>query len=404
MNNPTTAIGYESPNRKAWRRFLRNRAAIWGLLVILAACLIALFGHFIAPDHSPDADERLYEIGKAAPGYQIKVLQIKKSHETLAVPCGIWQQFVVGCADADKLLPINDYSLLGNTLVVEKYMGQGRMAQTDSLSAVSVVWGAVDSCVWVSKDGVGFNTSAGDWQWVSNKELQQNIAARISQKRYWLGTDKEGRDNLSRLMLGTRISLSVGFMAVLISLLLGVFLGAVAGYFRGTVDNIISAIINLFWSIPLLLLVFALMMVLERAFWQVYLAIGLTMWVGTARLVRGQVLSLREHDFVSAASGLGASHSRIIVRHILPNLLGPVLVLAAADFANAIIIEAGLTFLGIGVQPPAPSWGAMLHEYYSYIGTNKAFLALIPGSAICLLVLAFNMVGNGLRDALDVRG
>lgn len=391
-----------SPNRKAWLRFWRNKTAIVGLLFIIAACWAAVFGHFIAPDPSPNTDERLYEIGKAAPGYSIKVFRLKKTPEP--PQCSFWQKLTVGCENPHKLLPINDYKIEGDAVKIEKYMGQGRMAQTEYLPMAGLFWGGIDSCVQVGTSGISFDKTDGGWQWVSNTQIQQTVEACVGKQHYCLGTDKEGRDNLSRLLLGTRISLSVGLMAVLISLVIGIFLGATAGYFRGFADDIISAFINLFWSIPLLLLVFALMMVLERAFWQVYLAIGLTMWVSTARLVRGQVMSLREYDFVTAANSLGAGHWRIITRHILPNLMGPVLVLAASDFANAIIIEAGLTFLGIGVQPPAPSWGAMLHEYYSYIGTDKAFLALIPGAAICLLVLAFNMVGNGLRDALDVKG
>ena len=141
-----------------------------------------------------------------------------------------------------------------------------------------------------------------------------------------------------------------------------------------------------------------------RDFWQIYLAVGLTMWVEVARMVRGQVLSMRQKEFVEAAYSLGVGHTQIIFKHILPNIMGPIVVVAASDFASAIIIEAGLSFLGIGVQPPTPSWGSMLNEYYGYIGTSKAFLALIPGFAIMLLVLAFNLLGNGLRDALDVKG
>ncbi|MCL4116032.1 UNVERIFIED_CONTAM: hypothetical protein GTU68_057963 [Idotea baltica] len=233
--------------------------------------------------------------------------------------------------------------------------------------------------------------------------MQNSIENNVSKQSYLLGTDKFGRDNLSRLVLGVRVSLSIGLMAVLISLFIGVTLGALAGYYRGWVDDLIMWIINVFWSIPLLLWVFALILALGREFWQIYLAVGLTMWVEVARIVRGQFFSLREKEYVEAAHSLGLSDMRVIFKHILPNTIGPLTVITAANFASAIIIEAGLSFLGIGVQPPQPSWGIMLNEYYSYIGTSKAFLAFIPGMAILLLTLAFNLVGNGIRDALDVK-
>jgi len=157
------------------------------------------------------------------------------------------------------------------------------------------------------------------------------------------------------------------------------------------------------WAIPTLLLVFAIALALGRGFWQIFVAVGLTMWVDAARVIRGQVMSLREMLYIEAARSLGFSHFRTILLHILPNVLGPLMVVAAANFATAILIEAGLSFLGIGVQPPTPSWGGMLSENYGYIIGANPFLAIIPGLAIMLMVLAFNVVGNGLRDALDVR-
>jgi peptide/nickel transport system permease protein len=161
--------------------------------------------------------------------------------------------------------------------------------------------------------------------------------------------------------------------------------------------------INVIWSIPTLLLVFAITLILGKGFWQVFIAIGLTMWVNIARLIRGQVLAVREMEYIDAARALGFSHTRIIFRHILPNVMGPVMVVAASNFASAIVIEAGLSFLGLGVQPPQPGWGLMIKENYNFIITHNPMLALAPGFAIMLLVLAFNMLGNGLRDALQVR-
>jgi ABC-type dipeptide/oligopeptide/nickel transport system permease subunit len=166
---------------------------------------------------------------------------------------------------------------------------------------------------------------------------------------------------------------------------------------------VIMWLINVIWSIPTLLLVFAITLALGKGFWQVFIAVGLTMWVNVARLVRGQVLAEREKEYVEAGRALGFSNARIIFYHILPNILGPVMVIAASNFASAIVIEAGLSFLGVGVQPPQPSWGLMIKENYNFIITNNPVLALAPGIAIMLLVLAFNLLGNGLRDALNMK-
>ena len=173
-------------------------------------------------------------------------------------------------------------------------------------------------------------------------------ASFITTKKFWLGTDKFGRDILSRIIIGTRVSLSVGLITVIISLSIGVLLGSLAGYFRGRIDNIIMWLTNIIWSIPTLLLVFAITFALGKGFWQVFIAVGLTMWVNVARLVRGQVLSIRELEYIEATRVLGFSHFRTIFRHILPNIMGPVLVIAASNFASAIVIEAGLSFFGGG--------------------------------------------------------
>ena len=161
--------------------------------------------------------------------------------------------------------------------------------------------------------------------------------------------------------------------------------------------------INVIWSIPTLLLVIAISFALGKGFWQIFIAIGLTMWVDVARVVRGQVISLKEQEFVEAGKALGYSGFHIIFKHILPNVLGTVIVLAASNFSSAILMEAGLSFLGLGVQPPTPSWGMMMKENYAYIVLDQAYLAIIPGIAIMLLVLAFMLVGSALRNAISVK-
>ena len=205
-----------------------------------------------------------------------------------------------------------------------------------------------------------------------------------------------------RLLLGVRISLLTGFIAVIISLTIGILLGAMAGYLGEKVDDIIMLLINTVWSIPTLLLVFAIVLALGRGVGIIFLAVGLTMWVDVARIVRGQVLAYRKVQFVEAVQVMGFSTPRILMKHIIPNILGPIMVIAAANFATAILIEAGLSYLGFGIQPPSPSWGTMLNENYGYAIGGKPFLALVPALAIMIIVLAFNLIGNGLRDALDV--
>ncbi len=225
----------------------------------------------------------------------------------------------------------------------------------------------------------------------------------IIRRRFILGTDRFGRDVLSQLMIGTRVSLSVGFISVFISVFLGISLGGIAGYFRGWIDDVIVWFINVIWSFPTLLLVIAITFALGKGFWQVFVAVGLSMWVEVARVVRGQVIGLREKEYVEAARALGFGHLRILFKHILPNVMGVVIVISAANFATAILLEAGLSFLGIGVQPPMPSWGTMINENKGYLILDQAYLAILPGICICLMVLSFMLIGNGLRDAMDVR-
>lgn len=205
------------------------------------------------------------------------------------------------------------------------------------------------------------------------------------------------------MLIGIRISLSIGFVAVFISLVIGISLGAIAGYYGGKIDQAIMWLINVTWSIPTLLLVIAITLVLGKGFWQVFIAVGLTMWIEVARVVRGQFISIKNEQYVTAAKTLGIPDRSIMLKHILPNAIAPVIVISAANFAAAILIESGLSFLGIGAQPPIPSWGAMIKNHYSYIIVGKAYLAIIPGLGIMSLVMALMLIGNALRDAFDVK-
>jgi len=222
----------------------------------------------------------------------------------------------------------------------------------------------------------------------------------IESQTFWFGTDLMGRDLLSRLLLGMRSTLKIGVFAVLVSLLVGISIGMLAGYFGGKVDQILTWLMQVVWSVPSIMLVIAFSLALGRGAWQVYLAVGLTLWVDVARLVRGEARRLREQEFVQAAQVLGYSSIRIMMHHLLPNMLGPILIMAAAQFASAILVESGLSFLGLGIQPPAPSLGMMIREHYPYILTRSAWLAIAPGVVISLMVLTCNLLSTGMSDLL----
>ena len=220
--------------------------------------------------------------------------------------------------------------------------------------------------------------------------------------RHWFGTDELGRDVLTRVIYGAKVSLKVGFVAVGLAVLIGTSVGLVAGYYGGWADSLLMRLVDVMLCFPTFFLILAVIAMLEPSIWYIMIIIGLTGWMGVARLVRAEVLSLREREFVLAARGLGASDFRIIFRHILPNALSPVLVTATLGVAGAILTESALSFLGIGVQPPTPSWGNILTAGKEYI-EFAWWLSLFPGLAILVTVLAYNLLGEGLRDALDPR-
>ncbi|WP_298714646.1 ABC transporter permease [Chitinophaga sp.] len=369
--------------QQAWKRLRRNKGAVAGLAVIVLALVVAVFAYFLAPDGTSHANRMVLEIGGQRPGFSVQMLSLRQAHAPRDE--GFLRRLIYGETPSDVLVPVTTWRFSHDSILVEKYADETTTVPA-AYSLAQVLYGK-DSAI----------TDLAGAQAVVGKD-------HLSRKTYRLGTDKFGRDILSRLLVGTRVSLSVGCIAVLISLTIGILLGSVAGYFRGAVDEGVMWLINVIWSMPTLLLVFAITLALGKGFWQVFIAVGLTMWVSVARIIRGQVLGLRELQFVEATRALGYGHTRTIVRHILPNIMGPVMVVAAGNFATAIVVEAGLSFLGVGVQPPQPSWGLMIKENYNFIITHNPLLALAPGLAIMLLVLAFNLLGNGLRDALDVRG
>lgn len=350
----------------AWKRLRKNKAAMLGLMLITCSVMIAVFAYFISTDCTPNADRQIVEIQARKPGFTKLMLKINKEKKIASTP--FFRRLLFGSEDKYLFIPINNFTEGKDSVIIEKYIDEG-VEERQAYPKTSL-------------------------------PKTNNIVS----KTFWLGTDRFGRDILSRLIVGVRVSLAVGLITVLISLTVGISLGALAGYFGGKTDSVIMWLINVIWSMPTLLLVFGITLALGKGFWQIFIAVGLTMWVNVARIIRGQVLAIREMEYIQAAKALGLKNMRIIIRHILPNVLGPVVVIAASNFASAIIIEAGLSFLGVGVQPPMPSWGLMIKENYNFIITHNPALALAPGVAIMILVLAFNLLGNGLRDALDVRG
>tara|TARA_R110000751_G_scaffold4227_6_gene20625 strand:- start:218751 stop:219857 length:1107 start_codon:yes stop_codon:yes gene_type:complete len=356
----------------ALQKFKKNFWGVFSLGFLTLCVLVAIFAYALAPDNSQNANQMHLSIHSKNPGFSVQMLTIPAAVEKQN-PLSV---FFFGKKNADTEIPVSKYVLKKNTIEITEYTPDG----TEGLQKEYALSLFPDAS--------------------SVEEIPQKY---ISEKKFLLGTDKYGRDLLSRMLIGIRISLAIGFVAVFISLVIGITLGAIAGYFGGKVDAAIMWLINVTWSIPTLLLVIAITLALGKGFWQVFIAVGLTMWVEVARVVRGQVMGVKQMQYVTAARALGFNDLRIIVKHILPNSMAPVIIISAANFAGAILIESGLSFLGIGAQPPMPSWGGIIKDHYAYIILGKPYLALIPGLAIMSLVTAFMLIGNALRDAMDVR-
>jgi peptide/nickel transport system permease protein len=375
-----------TPSQRTWKVFKRNRSAMSGLVFIMITTLVAILGYLIMPDSSPQANNMAIQLSLKKPGAKFMLLAIRKTEQVDTV--GIFTKMMFGQTDFYRNIPITGYYFSKDSIYVDQYIGDEDKPDKKAYSIFEVATGQKQA----STQTINLN--------VLKKQL---IDKQIIHKTFWFGTDIYGRDMLSRMLLGTRISLSVGLMSVIISMLLGVSIGAIAGYFGGWIDAALSWLMNILWALPALLLVIAISFALGKGLWQIYVAVGLSMWVEVARLVRGQVLSLKQVEYIEAARSLGFGNARIIIRHILPNIIGPILVLAASNFAAAILLEAGLSFLGFGAQPPMPTWGSMIKENYGYIVMDAAYLAILPGLAIMLLVYSFNLVTTGLRDAFDIK-
>ncbi|MFZ9754511.1 MAG: ABC transporter permease [Bacteroidia bacterium] len=324
-------------------------ASICGLFALLA-----ILGYALSTDDSPNANQIMPEWASLKPGSRVEYLEGPSSSSKP------WYAFLSGWSGRGELISVEAGSL---------------------------------------------RQQGADWDFISGKTGQaERRPCRDFQRktrRFWLGSDTFGRDILSRMIIGARISLTIGFLATLMSLFIGASIGLYAGYYGGRLDSFLSWLITVFWALPTLLLALGLSFFMGKGFVQVLIATGLSTWVEVARVVRGQTLQLKNKEFILASRITGFSTPHILFKHILPNLKGSLTVLATTNFASAILLEAGLGFLGLGVAPPTPSWGLLVKENLGYLVLDQAYLVLIPGAAIMLLVMAFNLMAMGLRDAMD---
>ena len=336
------------------------------VLIISLFFFISLFCYFIIPDKTINANSINLTIKSQKPGFK------KMFFENVSVNYSIKNLFF-GSEKIDESYPLDDYEIINDSIIKIINYDESKKSLLD------------EKIIIITK----------------NSNIHNNvheIEKFISEKKFIFGTDIYGRDLFSRIILGTRVSLSIGLMAVFISNFIGIILGLISGYYGGYVDKVIVWIINIFWSIPTLLLVIALSLALGKGFWQVYIAIGLSIWVDVARLVRGKVISEKNKDYIFASKVLGYNDIKILINNILPNIISPILIFSAANFASSILLESGLSFLGIGSQPPSPSWGYMIKENYQYIIFGNSYLIIIPSIFLISMVLSFYYLSNHLAS------
>jgi peptide/nickel transport system permease protein len=337
------------------RKLFKQSLFLTGFSVCAFFFVLGVLGYSITPDSSVDANQIMPEWASLSPGTQVKYVEKKR-----IAPRSFFY-WLTGDDGLGELISISDgdkASLKNNIITF-------------------------------------FNDKTG---LINSVHLDSIEGRKIQSRKFLLGTDRFGRDIYSRLVIGTRVSLSIGFLAMMLSLVIGVFIGLISGYFGGKIDLILTWLITVFWSVPTLLIALGLSFFLGKGYFQVLLATGLSSWVEVARVVRGQTMQLKNREFILSAKITGFSSFHIMFKHILPNLKGSLSVLATTNFAAAILLEAGLGFLGLGVAPPTPSWGIMVKENLGYLVLDQAYLAIIPGLAIMILVMAFNLMSMGFKD------
>jgi ABC-type dipeptide/oligopeptide/nickel transport system permease subunit len=336
----------ESLRAIAWKRLRKNSGAVIGMWIIIVLVTIAVLAPILAP---MDPNTQVLEYPSKPSLFRGNVLLKKNPVRT----------------DEPFVMAIESFSVSGDTVRFIDPMKRSFALHTSAM----------------------FGNGVSEWH---------------REPLYILGTDKYGRDILSRIMYGARIAFLVAIISETISIAIGILLGALAGYFRGRVDDVIMWFTNVMWSFPTVLLVIAFSVILGNGVWQTFVAIGLSGWVDLTRVVRGQFFSLREAEFIEATRAFGFGTFRTIFRHLLPNTLGPITVIATAGFATAITLEASLSFIGLGVQPPTASWGKMIQDGIGFLFVGQSLeLVMYPCIVLGLTVYAFNLFGDGLRDAID---
>lgn len=386
-------------------KFIREVPRAIALIFIVVCSILATFAYLFTDDKTPDINEQIPAISLKQPGFKITLIKFLKNNEVSNT--SFLGSIFSGKEDTYRYVPVAWYSTNGDSLHYKVY--------EEDLPMDSIPTQSIHKASWlIGSDKVSFiDTKNGHYKVLLTDKTTKSLDLTsvdidlnkhyIESRTYLLGTDLFGRSLLSRIILGIRFSLFIGLLAVMISITIGTLIGMISGFFGGRVDDVLSYIMNVFWSIPTLILVFAIVLVMGRGIQNIFIAVGLTMWVDAARLVRGQVLTLKKEKYVESAKAMGMSTFRILSKHVLPNMLGPLIVIAVSNFASAIIVESGLSYLGFGIQPPTPSLGSILSENYGFILSGKPMLAIAPVVVLLLLVLAFNLVGNGVRDIFDVK-
>lgn len=377
-----------------WRRFQDRQVNLIGLYFLIFLVVTSFANLLFRPDKTQFANEQHLELAKLKPLSKVQYLKIRKNEVNNEDAASEFRRVPLSSIEIqEKAVRLK----IRNTNGIEEYRHFSLLDVFYPLRSDVIT----KADLWKG-DTFQFEDMTGSVHSIRFTELRDRLKNEaIITRRYLLGTDQYGRDLLSRLLAGSGISLGVGFLSVFSALIFGISIGMISGYFGGSVDRILNWIMNVIYSLPAILLVFGITVIIGTGVFAVIVGISLVLWVEMARIIRGEVISIRNKEYINAARLIGVSDTRILLKHVLPNLTGPIIILSAGNFADAILLEAGLSFLGIGIQPPKPSWGGMIRELYGYIITDGAYMAIVPGLAIVLMVMAFLIVSQGLKEALE---